>query len=772
MTDREIVLKSPLDPDRLLFAALEGEDELGRPFAFELQMVSPDKDIDPKELLGLPVTVTVGRHDDRRRHLNALVADMGFVELSEGFARYRATLRPALWLLSLSTDNRIFQHKSVVQIVEQVLRDHGVRFEKRLRKSYPPREYCVQYGESDLDFVQRLLEHEGILYFFEHGEDDHTLVLSDESGRLGPAEGLDQIPWQPDERANFLDGDFIVQWQPVSALRTSRYAHTDYDFEKPSASLMAETQDRESFAPPATEAYRYPGTYTAFARGDALADLRIEEIQAGRRRASAKATAPGLHSGAVFELKGFPREAENDSWLVLRTRYRMWDGQYQTGMRQAGMGRPEVGCELALDLQPASLPFRPERRTPRARMTGPQTAVVVGPAGEEIFTDKYSRVKVQFHWDREGRKDQDSSCFVRVSSAWAGAGWGFIQIPRIGQEVIVDFLEGDPDQPIITGRVYNAEQMPPYELPGSATQSGWKSNSSPGGGGWNELRFEDKKGSEEVYFQAEKDHNELIKNDETRNIGHDWVEAVGHDATQAVGHDRTESVDHDKSTSVGNNRRVDIGANDTEHVHANRSLTVDIDETIHVGGSSSESIDKHHKQRVLLTQSVLVGLKRSDKVGIAESRVVGATQTTTVGRKRSVRVGGTQQHFVKTDDSTTVNGGQSFKIGKDHATEVGGGQVLKVAGDQGTEVAGGRSVKVAKDQAHDVTGKVGVTSGKSVTVQAADEIVLSCGDASIVLKKDGTIAIKGKDIALDGSGKITGKADGDIVLKGSSIHQN
>ncbi|EYD77450.1 VgrG protein [Rubellimicrobium mesophilum DSM 19309] len=773
MTDREIILKSPLDADRLLFAALDGQDEISRCFAFELEMVSPDPEIEASELLGKPVTISIGRDEAPKRHLNGIVSDFGFVSLAEGFARYRATIRPTLWLSSLSTGNRIFQNKSVVQIVEDVLKDYPqVKFEKRLRKSYPPREYCVQYGESDLDFVQRLLEHEGILYFFEHSEGDHLLVLADESGRLEPAEGLDTLRWQPDERANFQDGDFIVQWTATAAVRTRYYAHTDYDFEKPSANLFTKATAPTSMGNDKTEAYHYPGNYLEFGRGDSLSSVRLQEIQAPRQTAEARATAPGLYAGATFTLTDFPREAENDAYLILRTRYRMWDGQYRTGMRQAGMSRADVGCEIAVDLQPASLPFRPARRTPRPLMKGPQTAVVVGPAGEEIFTDKYSRVKVQFHWDRLGKKDENSSCFVRVSSVWAGSGWGFIQIPRIGQEVIVDFLEGDPDQPIITGRVYNAEQMPPYGLPANATQSGWKSNSSLGGGGWNELRFEDKKGSEEVYFQAEKDHNELIKNDESRNIGHDWKEDVGHDATQAVGHDRAESVGNDKSTKVGRHRTVDIGANDTEHVHANRSLTVDIDETIHVVGNSTENIDKLHTQIVGMAQTVLVKAARSDTVALEEARVVGMDQTNAIGVSRSVTVGTSQSHSIGTDDSTTVGGGQTFQVGKDHASAIGGNQNLNVAGDQATQVDGGRMVKVGKDQGHDVTGNIAVKSGKKIVIEATDEITLKCGDATLVMKKDGTISTKGKDITLDGSGKITGKAGGDMVLKASKINQN
>ena len=236
-------------------------------------------------------------------------------------------------------------------------------------------------------------------------------------------------------------------------------------------------------------------------------------------------------------------------------------------------------------------------------MRGPQTATVVGPSGEEIFTDEYARVKVQFHWDRKGKKDQNSSCFVRVSQTWAGSGWGFIQIPRIGQEVIVDFIEGDPDLPIITGRVYNASQMPPYGLPGSATQSGWKSDSSLGGGGYNELMFEDKAGSELVNFQAQKDHNLLVKNDRTKLVQHDQSDRIDHDAKHSVGHNLDEDVGNNKTVKVGVDQTTNIGNNDTETVGVNRSLTVGSNETISIGSNSTETIGIAHTQTVASVQT-------------------------------------------------------------------------------------------------------------------------------------------------------------------------
>ncbi|MES2549368.1 MAG: type VI secretion system tip protein TssI/VgrG, partial [Pseudomonadota bacterium] len=540
-----------------------------------------------------------------------------------------------------------------------------------------------------------------------------------------------------------------------------------YDFKKPATDLMTKSDAPKSHEAAKGELYHYPGAYIEVGAGEPLAAIRLEEVQAAHVRIEAQGNVRGLWSGVSFKLEEFPREADNVKYLVLRSEYEMWDDQYRAGMQQEG-----DGFRVRLQLQPLSLTFRPERRTPKPLMSGPQTAVVVGPSGEEIFTDEYSRVKVQFHWDRLGGKDENSSCFVRVSSAWAGAGWGFIQIPRIGQEVIVDFLEGNPDAPIVTGRVYNAAQMPPYGLPANATQSGWKSNSSPGGGGWNEMRFEDKKGSEEVYFQAEKDHNELIKNNETRTIGNDFAEDVGHDATQDIGHDRTETVGNDKSVTVGHDQTTSIGNNDTETVGVDRVLTVGSNETISVGSSSSETIGLNHTQTVAVAQTITVGAARVDSVGASETRTVGAAQSMTIGASRDVTVGASESHSIGSNDSWT--------IGSDRTVSVGGKEGISIGGDQSESVGGGVSVSVGKDRGANIAGAeslsvgkdMGVTVGKKFMLTVADEITLKCGDAEITMKKDGTITIKGKDIALDGSGKINVKAGGDIKMKGSNIHQN
>ncbi|WP_137110072.1 type VI secretion system Vgr family protein [Rhodobacter sp. SY28-1] len=767
MADGRNITVSTALGDKLLFSQMEGWDEISQCFRYELGLVSKDINVKAEDILGTPVTITV-RTDSAKRFIHGIVAEFAFHEYREDYAHYRAVLRPWLWFLTNRSDNRIFQKKSVVEIIEEVWKPYAhVKVEKRLKKSYPPRDYCVQYRESDLTFVQRLMEHEGIFYHFDHADGDHTLVLSDANASVKDAEGFETIKFRGEAGNVIGQDDVITQLLPRTSVRSGVYVHTDYDFKKPATDLMTKSDAPKSHEAAKGELYHYPGDYIEVGAGEPLAAIRLEEAQAPHVRVAAEGNVRGLWSGVSFTLEEFEREADNQKYLVLRSDYEMWDDQYRAGMQRQG-----EGFGVQLQLQPLSLAFRPERRTPKPLMSGPQTAVVVGPSGEEIFTDEYSRVKVQFHWDRLGGKDENSSCFVRVSSVWAGSGWGFIQIPRIGQEVIVDFLEGDPDMPIITGRVYNAAQMPPYGLPANATQSGWKSNSSPGGGGWNEMRFEDKKGSEEVYFQAEKDHNELVKNNETRTIGNDFAEDVGHDAKQDIGHDRTETVGNDKSVTVGHDKTTSIGNNDTETVGVDRALTVGSNETISIGSSSSETIGLNHTQTVGVAQAITVGAARVDSVGASETRTVGAAQSMTIGASRDVNVGASESHSIGSNDSWT--------IGSDRTVSVGGKEAISIGGDQSESVGGGVSVSVGKDRGANIAGAeslgvgkdMGVTVGKKFVLTVADEITLKCGDAEVTMKKDGTITIKGKDIALDGSGKINVKAGGDIKMKGSNIHQN
>jgi type VI secretion system secreted protein VgrG len=764
---RNITAQTPLPEGKLLFSTLVGQESISQCFAYQVTFLSEDIEIDSYDLLGLGITVKV-ESDRQERFFHGIVDSFALTEFGDERVQYVATLRPWLWFLSKTSDSRIFQNMSVVDIIEEVFSAYpNAQFEKRLQETYPPREYCVQYDETDLNFVQRLMEHEGIAYFFEYTDGDHTMVLTDANAKFAPAKGYDKIPYREDSDAGRDFDEGITLWKRTDSAVSASYTQTDYDFTKPSADLKVRSETPFGHKLDDGKQYYYPGTYMEIARGEILAGVRLEEIQTAHHQIEALSTAIGPAAGHIFALTDYPRKVENDDYLIHTVHYNLSDGQYS-----AGGGSGVTGFSASYNLLPLSLPFRPARIAQVPVMRGPQTAVVVGPAGEEIYTDEYSRVKVQFHWDRLGANDETTTCFIRVSSVWAGSGWGFIQIPRIGQEVIVDFLEGDPDQPIITGRVYNANQMPPYGLPGSATQSGWKSNSSPGGGGWNEMRFEDKKGSEEVYFQAEKDHNELVKNNETRTIGNDWVEDVGHDGTQSIGNDRTESVGNNKSTSVGVDRTVAIGNNDTESVGTDRSLSVGSNETITVGVDSNESIGSNHTQSVGSSQTLSVAVARNRTVGGAEVVAVGAAQSVNVGAARSIVVAAAQSHAIGSTDAWTIGGSQnvsivdsqSVSVGADQSISVTGAHSLAITGDSTTKIDAGCSISVAADTS--------VSVGANLAVDVADQISIVCGSSALVMKSDGTIVLEGKDITLKGSGKINIDASSDVTIKGSKINQN
>ena len=765
--DRKTTVQTPLGSEALTFTHFIGRDEVSRCFAFTVGFISPDENVDALKLLGKPLSVE-GESGDKKRWFSGLVTDFRLTRIEERFAYYEAEVRPWLWLLGNSTDCRIFQNMSVVEIVEKIFSKYkAAKFEKRLQGSYEAREYCVQYDESDLDFVQRLLEHEGIMYFFEYAEGEHTLVLADAMNKLKPAPGYGSVKFRAEGDPVRRDEEYMTDWVSTSSVQPGIFAHTDYDFTKPGADLMAQSAQPFSHAEAQGEHYRHPGAHLTVGRGDAVAVVRREEIQAAHQRIAAAGTVRGLASGSTFKLENFPRKDQNAEYVVLRADYRLFDPGYRPAA-DAG----EETFRAIFQVAPTSITYRPPRTTTRPVMRGPQTATVVGPAGEEIFTDKYARVKVQFHWDRLGKKDQNSSCFVRVSQTWSGAGWGFIQIPRIGQEVIVDFLEGDPDRPIITGRVYNGKEMPPYELPGNATQSGLKTNSSPGGGGWNELRFEDKAGSEEVYFQAQKDHNLLIKHDRSKLVQHDQSDRIDNNAKHSVGVNLDEDVGNNKTTKVGVDRTVNIGSNDTETVGVNRSLTVGANETISIGSNSTETIGASHTQTVAIVQTVTVGAARVDTVGATETRSVGATQSNTIGASRSVSVGAGQSHDIGASDSWNIASDQGVSIGGAQTSSVGKARSAKISDDDATEIGGSRAVKVAKGSLVEVGEDGAIKIGQDLLIEAGDSVVIKCGSASIAMKKDGTISIEGKDISINASGKFNGKASGEVTWKGSKINHN
>ncbi|MBC3468321.1 type VI secretion system tip protein VgrG [Pseudomonas sp. RW10S2] len=541
-------INSPLGPNVLILSEMGGSEELGRLFDYELQLTSDDAAIDLNQLLGKPMSLSLQMSGGGSRHFHGIVARCSQSVDRGQFASYRVTLRPWLWLLTRTSDCRIFQHLSAPQIIKQVFRDLGFSdFEDALSRSYREREYCVQYRETSFDFVSRLMEEEGIYYFFRHEQERHVLVMADAYGAHQKAPGYESVPFYPPD-GQHRERDHINDWHLAQEVQPGSLELNDYDFQRPSARI-----DVRSAMPRPHQAgdyplYDYPGAYEQTQDGEHYARTRLESLQSLHERVELRGNARGLGSGHLFSLSGFSRQDQNREYLIVAARYYVVQERLETG---GGSGSAQFESNLScIDAQQS---YRPVSSTLRPLVKGPQTAVVVGPSGEEIWTDQYGRVKVHFHWDRHDQSNENSSCWIRVSQAWAGKNWGSMQIPRIGQEVIVSFLEGDPDRPIITGRVYNAEQAVPYDLPGNATQSGMKSRSSKGGSpaNFNEIRMEDKRGQEQLYVHAERNMDTVVEQNETLSVGISRTKSVGMVEMVTIGQDRVRAVRHHDTLLVG-----------------------------------------------------------------------------------------------------------------------------------------------------------------------------------------------------------------------------
>ncbi len=554
---RQIAVSSPLGPDLLLFRRMTATEGLGRLFELDLELLSEDRDIDPDKLLGQNMTVRLELANEGTRYFNGFVSRFrhtGMLAVPAGgreweYAGYRATLKPWLWFLTRTADCRIFQDKTVPEIVKQVFRERGFTdFEEALYGDFRRWTYCVQYRETDFNFVSRLMEQEGIYYYFAHENGRHKLVLCNDVGSHRSIADYERISYYPRARSERRERDHIYEWGFGREVQPGFYALNDFDFERPRANLRTQSSMPRRHALAELEVYDYPGDYTQSGDGETYARLRIEELQAQHEVAFGAGNARGLAVGALFTLEHPPRDDQEREYLVVEATHQLRSDVYESSLGESA-AEPVYDCSFSAI--PSRQPYRAPRITPRPVIQGPQTAIVVGKAGEEIWTDKYGRVKVQFHWDRYGKSDENSSCWVRVAQLWAGKRWGAMYLPRIGQEVIVEFLEGDPDQPIITGRVYNGEGMPPYDLPTHQTRSTVKSNSTKGGGGFNEIRFEDKKGEEQVFVHGQKDLDVRVENDRR-----EWI---GRDRHLIVKKDRVEQVDAGFYLTVGANHFEQTG---------------------------------------------------------------------------------------------------------------------------------------------------------------------------------------------------------------------
>jgi type VI secretion system secreted protein VgrG len=658
-TSRSLRVDTVLGPDALLLHAFTGEEAVSRPFRFVLELSAegalvPDADA----LLGTAACVTVRRPDGgEARRVHGLVSRFRRRAAGAAAHGYEMELVPWLWMLSLSADCRIFQHKSVPDIVAEVFRDLGYAdFQTRLVGTYAPREYCVQYRETHLAFVSRLLEDEGIFYYFEHHAGKHVLVLADGSAGVDPVPGGARLEAAADGAPAWGAGrDAYTRLTVERAVYPAKVTLTDYHYGAPSASLEASLETTREVAGGRGEVFDYPGGYTAPDEGSRYARLRAEELESGCETADGASAAAQVTAGHRLELAGTD-DGAGAAWFVLAVHHSARQGGYVAG------DGPAFTYENAFTAVRAAAPWRPPRRTPRPRVRGTQSALVVGKAGEEIWTDAQGRVKLHFYWDRRGRRDQHSSCWVRCSAAWAGKGWGQFSVPRIGQEVLVDFLEGDPDRPVVVGRVYNAEQPPPCN-PGAVggVVSGLRSKTHKGAG-YNAIEMDDTAGKELVSVHAQYDMDTRVEHDERVTVGNDRTESVGHDERVSIGNDRTASVEKNETLTVGENQSLSVGKDQTVSVGkdqslavaGNRSKSVGKDETVDVGAGRTTSVGKddtlHVGNRLVVDAGDEIVLRTGD------ASLTMARDGTITLRGADIRVQGSGKVQVKADSDVVIKG--------------------------------------------------------------------------------------------------------------------
>jgi type VI secretion system secreted protein VgrG len=610
--NRNLSIGTPLGKDKLLLFGFTYAEALGRLFELEADLLSTDFNIDFDQIVGRNVSIRLESAKGEPRFFNGYVASFVQTGVLGRLAHYRARIVPWLWFLTRTADCRIFQNKTVPEIIKEVFRQDGFTdFTENLRANYEPEVYCVQYRETDFNFVSRLMEREGIYYYFEHQNGVHKLVLADDVGSHGSAPRISCV-YNPEDDGTG-DAECVERFEMEQQVQSGVCSVNDFNFKTPKVSLLARSEIANKHDQSKFEVYDYPGEYEKQARGTTYSKIRIEELQAQHLVGHGRSSARRIGAGGLLTLSRHPRRDWNKNYLVtdsfLQVLGEHFEGSGQT-VRAAFL-------ECKFSVIDGGKQFRPRRETHKPVVEGPQTAIVVGPRGEEIFTDEYGRIKVQFHWDRYGKADENSSCWLRVSqAAWAGNGWGSLHIPRIGQEVIVEFLEGDPDMPIVTGRVYNGDHKTPYKLPEERTKSTLKSNSSKGGNGFNELRFEDKKGDEQVYLHAER--NLRIK---VKRTTREWT---GKNRHLIVERDQIERVVGDKHSTVVGDRNT--------HVLSTDSLVVDEDLLTHVKGSSSLKIDGDQQEKV--------GGRFATQVGTEVHIRAGTKIILQAGSQISLKVGG------------------------------------------------------------------------------------------------------------------------------------
>jgi len=649
---RLISLTTPLGDDKLLLTGFTGQEAISRLFHFHLTTLSEDTAIDFTQIVGQSVTINLTLSDETQRPFNAIVSHFVCTGKEGDMTRYELDVVPKLWMLTRYADCRIYHNKDVTEVVKSVLDERGIDYQASLTGTYNKLEYCVQYRETDFNFISRLMEQFGIFYFFQHDDSSHTMVLGDSTSVHQPCPGPSIAGFNL--TAGGLDaGDVINAWSLGQELRSGKHSLTDYNFTTSTTDLLASEPTIYSVGGnDSMEVFDYPGLHLTQSDGAAMAKLRMQEEEAVHKIAHGASVCRVFRSGYTFELNDHPLDALNNNYLFTEIQHTASvAGTYRdeggAGTAVAAAGAAAGGQESysnRFTLIPADVPFRPARLTPKPFVQGPQTAIVVGKSadqdsdedqeaggdGEEIWVDKWGRVLVLFPWDRK----KATSCWVRVSQDWAGQGWGMINIPRVGQEVIVSFLEGDPDRPIITGRVYNDVQVVPYKLPDNGTRTTFRTSTSTGGGTahYNELRFEDKQGNEQVFVRGEKDYDTRIVND-----SREWI---GNNRSLIVKKNQMEKVEGSLSLQVGGDQFEKVSGDLHLQVKGKQSEKITGDLNHHISGNWNHKSDQNVSIQAGMNMYEKSGENYAHEAGMAIHLKAGMTMVLEAGMQLSLKAGG------------------------------------------------------------------------------------------------------------------------------------
>lgn len=730
-----------LPVEGLLFWKLSGHEAMSEMFELSLTLLGSDARLDRSKLLGQPVTVTIPTQNAlSSRYFNGKITRVAVsaVELSGiRYAAYQLIVEPDLWPMKRDRNLRIFQGQTVPQIINTLLSEYQVNVEDKLNGSYRVWDYCVQYQESSFAFISRLMELEGIAYHFRHEAGKHTMVLTDSATQHQPVSGYETIPYHQTASGGITTEEGIGQWALEDSVTPGIYSLDDYDFRKPNAWLFQARQNPASPSPGSIDVYDWPGRFVDHGHGEFYARIRQERWQVEHQQIQASATAVGIAPGATFTLTNAPFFSDNGEYLTTAADYLFEENSYASG------GNSDISHQIHFRVIPSSVVYRPAQVTDWPRTYGPQTAKVVGPEGESIWTDRYGRIKVKFHWDRHAKGDDTSSCWVRVSSAWAGQGFGGVQIPRVGDEVVIDFINGDPDRPIVTGRVYNEASMPPWDLPGDATRMGFMTRSKDGNqDNASYLFFEDKLGEESVDLHSEKNMNVSVEGMHNEVVHQQTIYShLNTRSTSVVGHD-TQTFNAGQTIAItANGRNESIVDSETKSVTGYSSNSY----TGNVVTESGDTVSTLAASKIMYeTPDVIFGQVVDAKGTESAVPIIPFDIKNTAGQIMAAP--GTKLYatdYLAAASTSAVSAATRVTYKKGVVTHIQGIDKLTVDNNQIVDVKGNVARNILGELNETVQGKISINSPLKISIKSDTKVE--------IVSPEGLFTNKGISVSLNGT---------------------